>query len=279
MNALTRWNQLRQLEALQHGLGSLFSRSQGQWPEGQEEQIAVPEWAPLVDISEDDKEYLIKAELPEVKKEDVKVTAEEGTLTITGERKFEKEEKGKKYHRVERSYGSFVRNFSFPDDASPAKVSAEFKDGVLSVHLAKTEKAKPQQIEVKVANSLEAAHLADAEKFATEKRKQTENTENMNKQTQATSNDMGTLAEDARALMAATADVAGEKVAEARKRLAAALDSGKEIYGRVRDKAVESAKAADEAVHEHPYQAIGIAFGVGALIGYLAARRCCRNCD
>ena len=150
MNTLTRWNQLRQLEALQHGLGSLFSRSPAQWPEGQEEQIAVPEWAPLVDISEDDKEYLIKAELPEVKREDVKVTAEEGTLTITGERTFEKEEKGRKYHRVERSYGSFVRNFSLPDDASPAKVSAEFKDGVLSVHLGKTQKAKPTHIEVKV---------------------------------------------------------------------------------------------------------------------------------
>jgi len=113
--------------------------------------MAVAEWAPLVDISEDDTEYLIKAELPEVKKENVKVTAEEGTLTITGERKFEKEEKNKKYHRVERAYGSFVRNFSLPDDASPAKVSAEFKDGVLTVHLGKTEKAKPQQIEVKVA--------------------------------------------------------------------------------------------------------------------------------
>jgi HSP20 family protein len=150
MNALTRWNQLRQLEALQHGLGSLFSRSPVQWPEGQEEPLAVAEWAPLVDISEDDKEYLIKVELPEVKKEDVKVTAEEGTLTIMGERKFEKEEKGKKYHRVERAYGSFVRNFSLPDDASPAKVSAEFKDGVLTVHLPKTEKVKPQQIDVKV---------------------------------------------------------------------------------------------------------------------------------
>ena len=151
MNTLTRWNQLRQLEALQHSFGSLFRRSPAQWPEGQEEQMAVAEWAPLVDISEDDKEYLIKAELPEVKREDVKVTAEEGTLTITGERKFEKEEKGKKYHRVERSYGSFVRNFSLPDDASPAKVSAEFKDGVLTVHLAKTQKAKPTHIEVKVA--------------------------------------------------------------------------------------------------------------------------------
>ncbi len=151
MNALTRWNQLKQLEALQHGLGSLFSRSPAQWPEGQEEPLAVAEWSPLVDISEDDKEYLIKAELPEVKKEDVKVTAEDGTLTIMGERKFEKEEKNKKYHRVERAYGSFGRSFSLPDDASPAKVSAEFKDGVLTVHLAKDEKAKPQQIEVKVA--------------------------------------------------------------------------------------------------------------------------------
>ncbi len=99
----------------------------------------------------------------------------------------------------------------------------------------------------------------------------------MNKQTQATSSDMGTLAEDARNLMAATADVAGEKVGDARKRLAAALERGKEIYGQVREKAVEGAKAADEAVHEHPYQAIGIAFGVGALIGYLAARRCSRG--
>ena len=88
---------------------------------------------------------------------------------------------------------------------------------------------------------------------------------------------MGTLAEAARALMAATADVAGEKVEEARKQLAAALERGKEIYGRVREKAVEGAKAADQAVHEHPYQVIGIALGVGALIGYLAARRCSRN--
>ena len=151
MNALTRWNQLKQLEALQHGLGSLFSSSPAQWPEGQEEPLAVAEWSPLVDISEDDKEYLIKAELPEVKKEDVKVTAEDGTLTIMGERKFEKAEKNKKYHRVERAYGSFGRTFSFPDDASPGKVSADFKDGVLTVHLAKVVKAKPQQVEINVS--------------------------------------------------------------------------------------------------------------------------------
>ena len=90
---------------------------------------------------------------------------------------------------------------------------------------------------------------------------------------------MAQLAEDARALMAATADVAGEKVGEARKRLAAALDSAREFAGRVRDKAVEGAQAADETVREHPYQAIGLAFGVGAILGYLVVRRCSRNSD
>ena len=99
----------------------------------------------------------------------------------------------------------------------------------------------------------------------------------MNKQ--AISNDIGQLADDARAFMAATADVAGGKVGEARKRLAAALESGKEIYGRAREKAVEGVKAADEVVRDHPYQAIGIAFGVGALVGYLVSRRGSQNGD
>ena len=101
----------------------------------------------------------------------------------------------------------------------------------------------------------------------------------MNKHTEEESPELGTLAEDARALIAATADVAGEKVSEARKRLATALESGKEFYGRVRDKAVEGAKVADKAVHEHPYEAIGIAFGIGALVGYLLARRGSSNSD
>ena len=101
----------------------------------------------------------------------------------------------------------------------------------------------------------------------------------MNKETQATSNDIGTLAEDARELLSATADVAGEKVGLARKRLAAALESAKHIAANVRDKAVAGAKAADEAVHEHPYQAIAIGVGVGALIGFLVARRCACNRD
>ena len=90
---------------------------------------------------------------------------------------------------------------------------------------------------------------------------------------------MGTLAEDARALMAATADVAGDKVGDARKRLAAALESAKQMAARARAKAIEGARAADETVREHPYQAMGIAFGVGALIGYLVARQCSRNGD
>ena len=100
----------------------------------------------------------------------------------------------------------------------------------------------------------------------------------MNKPTQAISNDMGQLAEEARALIAATADVAGDKVVEARKRLAAALESGREMYSRVRDRAVEGAKVADQTVRENPYQSIAIGVGVGALIGYLVASRCaCRR--
>ncbi len=101
----------------------------------------------------------------------------------------------------------------------------------------------------------------------------------MDKHNQADENNLGTLAEDARALVAATADVAGDKVVEARKRLAAALASGKELIGKVREKAVEHAKAADEVIRENPYQTVAIAFGVGALIGYLASRRRSRSDD
>ncbi|HXB57960.1 MAG TPA: DUF883 family protein [Candidatus Acidoferrales bacterium] len=101
----------------------------------------------------------------------------------------------------------------------------------------------------------------------------------MNKQKESTGGDLSALAEDARALMAATADVAGEKVSEARKRLAVALERGKEIAGDVRDKAVEGAKLVDQKVRENPYQAIAIGIGVGVLIGYFVGRRCSRNSD
>lgn len=99
----------------------------------------------------------------------------------------------------------------------------------------------------------------------------------MNKEAQTIRRDLGRLAEDARALMTATADVAGEQVSGARQRLAAALESSKEFYGRVRDKTVEQARAADEVVRQHPYQAMGIALGLGVLVGVLVARRYSRS--
>lgn len=149
-NPITRWNPARELEELQSRLSNILD-----FPalrkDGERESLAIAEWAPAVDITEDEKEYLVKAEIPEVKKEDVKVTVENNLLTISGERKFEKEEKGKKYHRIERSYGSFVRSFSLPDDVDSSKVDAKFADGVLTVHVAKCEAARPKQIEVKVA--------------------------------------------------------------------------------------------------------------------------------
>ena len=149
-NALTRWNPLRELEDFQNRILSAFNPSSSRHGNGQE-SLTMAEWMPVVDISEDDKEYLITAELPEVKKEDVRVTVENGVLTITGERKFEKEEKGKRWHRVERSYGSFARSFALPENGDAAKVNAEFKDGLLKVRVAKSEAARPKQIEVKVS--------------------------------------------------------------------------------------------------------------------------------
>jgi HSP20 family protein len=147
MNSLTNWNPFREIDNLQSRLSSLFGRRALR---ASSDNLATPEWAPLVDVSEDDKEFLITAELPDIKREDVKVTAEEGILRISGERKFEKEEKGKKFHCVERSYGSFERCFSLPPGTKPQSLTAEYKDGVLKVHLPKAEVAKPKAVEVKV---------------------------------------------------------------------------------------------------------------------------------
>jgi HSP20 family protein len=150
INTLARYEPLQELEDIQNRLPSFFGRSPGR--RGNEQGgLALADWAPMADISEDQNEYVIKAELPELKKEEVKVTVENGVLTISGERKFEKEENNKKYHRVERAYGRFARSFALPDNADASKVKAEFKDGMLTVHLPKSEKAKPKQIEVKIA--------------------------------------------------------------------------------------------------------------------------------
>jgi HSP20 family protein len=151
MNALTRWDPFKEMEETHNRLAKIFGLSQPRLGNSGQELMTIAEWAPSVDIIEDEKEWLVKADLPEVKKEDVKVTVENGVLTITGERRLEKEEKDRKYHRVERSYGSFFRSFTLPDAADSPKVSAEFKEGVLKVHLPKSEKAMPKAIEVKLS--------------------------------------------------------------------------------------------------------------------------------
>ena len=114
------------------------------------ESLVTATWSPIVDIQETDKEYLIKAELPEVKKEDVKVTVKDGVLSLEGERHQEKEEERGTFHRVERSHGQFVRCFTMPEDADPRSVRADLKDGVLSVHLVKSQTPKPKGVEITI---------------------------------------------------------------------------------------------------------------------------------
>ena len=149
--AVVRWDPFRELEEMSERLNRMVARpAAGPAVGSAKEVMTVADWTPTVDISESEAEYAIKAELPEVKKEDVKVTVEDGVLTIQGDRKQEKEEKGKKYHRIERSYGRFVRSFTLPDTVDESKVKAEYTDGVLHLHLPKSEKAKPKQIDVKI---------------------------------------------------------------------------------------------------------------------------------
>jgi HSP20 family protein len=120
---LTRWDPFREFDDLTERMNRLMTRPA--W--GAEEALVTADWAPIVDIQESDKEYLVKAELPEVKKEDVKVNIKEGVLTLEGERKQEKEEKGKKFHKIEREYGKFVRRFALPTeiDASVCYIDEE----------------------------------------------------------------------------------------------------------------------------------------------------------
>ena len=143
---LTKWDPFREME----DVFDRYTRAIG-WPRrGTQEVVAAGDWAPRVDIAETENEFTIKAEIPEVKKDDVKVTVDSGVLTIRGERKQEKEEKDKKFHRVERYYGSFTRSFTLPDNVDESKIEASFKDGMLNLKIPKTEAAKPKAIEVKV---------------------------------------------------------------------------------------------------------------------------------
>lgn len=147
---LVRWNPLRELEEISDRLNRVFPRRNVRESNGRE-MMTVADWTPPVDISETDEAVHIAAELPEVKKNDVKVILENGVLTLQGERRLEPEQEDHKIHRVERSYGQFVRSFTLSDVIDDTKVKAEFKDGVLHLHLPKSEKAKPRTIEVKVA--------------------------------------------------------------------------------------------------------------------------------
>ena len=117
---------------------------------GRDEAMALIDWVPAVDVMESDEEFQIRAELPGVEKKDVKLSVENGVLLISGHREQEKEEQGKRYHKIERAYGNFARSFTVPEAVDAQKVSAEFKNGVLSVRLPKSEKARPKSIEVQV---------------------------------------------------------------------------------------------------------------------------------
>jgi len=142
--AVIRWDPFSNVD-------SLFNRL-ANWP-----RLALEgssgnklDWAPSADISETDKEYLIRAELPAVKKEDVQVTFDQGMITVKGERKQQKADKNEKFHRVESFYGSFERSFSLPDNVNADAIRCESKDGVLTVHIPKSEASahKPKQISV-----------------------------------------------------------------------------------------------------------------------------------
>lgn len=143
---LTKWEPFREID----DVFDKFARPLG-WHRRFGQELAKSEdWAPRVDISETDKEFIIKAEIPEVSKENVKVTVENGILTLRGERKKEKEEKGKKFHRVERYYGCFSRSFTLPDNVDQSRIDASFKGGMLNLTVPKTSAQKPKSIEVEV---------------------------------------------------------------------------------------------------------------------------------
>ena len=146
--SLIRWEPFKEADDFLRRFGAMGLSRLPRFSTGASEQPL--EWSPAADISETDKEYVVKAELAGVARDDVKVTQADGVLTIEGERKFEKEDKGEKTHRVERFYGTFSRSFSLPDDADANSIRAETKDGVLNVHIPKLKVEKPKPVQIKV---------------------------------------------------------------------------------------------------------------------------------
>jgi HSP20 family protein len=148
--ALARWDSLREMEEVADRFTRLLQRRPEIAPTTGREDITTADWVPAVDVSETDTEYLVKVDLPGIKKEDVKLTASEGRLTLRGERQHEKEEKTEKLHRIERAYGSFVRSFALPDDVNEAKTSADYTDGILRIHLPKSAVSKPKATDIEI---------------------------------------------------------------------------------------------------------------------------------
>ena len=146
---LTRWDPLQDVD----DMFDRYTRAIG-WPLQRRGRGLMPMseegWSPRVDVSETDKHFLIKAEVPGIKREDVKISIEDNILTISGERKEEKEEQGSKYYRSECCYGSFSRSFSLPQNVDEDKIEANFKDGMLTLQIPKKEAAKTKKIEVKI---------------------------------------------------------------------------------------------------------------------------------
>lgn len=146
---LTHWNPFREMEDFFSQLNRGYGRRLA--APGKDDAVSTA-WAPVVDITESEAEYTVKAELPGIAKDDINIEMENGVLTLSGERKFEKTEgEGSKQHRIERYYGSFVRSFSVPDDIAADKISAEYKDGVLCVHLPKSQTAPAKVTKVPVS--------------------------------------------------------------------------------------------------------------------------------
>jgi HSP20 family protein len=151
LNKVIPWNPLREMDEAQNRFNPFFLAGfPNRMGSGEIHSLTVADWSPEVDISQDDHEYLLKADLPEMKKDDVRVTVEDGILSVSGERKSVKEDQKKKFHRIERSFGNFRRSFTLPENADSTKVTAEFHDGVLKVHLPTTPIARSKAIEVKV---------------------------------------------------------------------------------------------------------------------------------
>ena len=142
-----KWEPFRDVDDM---FERVFADTMRRWQRTSNDERRVYDWAPAADVSETDGEYLIKAELPEVRKDDLNITVQEGVLTLAGERKEEKREDNEKVHRIERFHGSFSRRFTLPDDADEQGIKAESKDGVLVIHIPKQKVAHPQPRQIQV---------------------------------------------------------------------------------------------------------------------------------